>query len=122
MIAFVFVQVLFGSSLQTRQFCTKTFLPVFLLLNLPEARFPWRRPVMVSHSDDSAEKVEKVEKLSKHDAFAHHGAAILENEVSHKGNPGVGTAKTPSSFDHIDERKILWKVPSARVRIGPCTV
>ncbi|GAB0137837.1 hypothetical protein EsDP_00006090 [Epichloe bromicola] len=62
---------------------------------------------MVSHSDEFADKVEKP---SQHDAFSHDGAAILENEVSHKENSGVGTARTPSNFDHIDERKILWKM------------
>lgn len=44
--------------------------------------------------------------------FPHHGAGILENDVSsHKENySAVGTARTPPSFDHIDERKILCKM------------
>lgn len=48
--------------------------------------------------------------------FNHDEYAAGDNKtVSDTDDMGVGTVATPPNFDHVDEKKILWKVTISRL-------
>lgn len=62
---------------------------------------------MVSHSADSTEKVVVP---PNHDEYVSNGVKIDDKAPSDTDDMGVATITTPPNFDHIDEKKVLWKV------------
>lgn len=62
---------------------------------------------MAAHSDDAGEKTERHQ---NHDEFANNSPVMKEKSGMDTPDMGVGDVATPPNFDHIDEKKILWKV------------
>ncbi|OAQ60472.1 MFS nicotinic acid transporter Tna1 [Pochonia chlamydosporia 170] len=62
---------------------------------------------MVSHSADSTEKVVVP---PNHDEYVSNGVKIDDKAPSDTDDMGVATITTPPNFDHIDEKKVLWKM------------
>lgn len=64
---------------------------------------------MGSHS---AESTEKVGVPPNHDEYVNNGVIMDEKapSPSDTDDMGIGMVRTPPNFDHIDEKKVLWKV------------
>ncbi|OAA35395.1 high-affinity nicotinic acid transporter [Metarhizium rileyi] len=58
----------------------------------------------------SGESTEKPVVSPTHDEYASAGANLDDKAVGHMDDEGVDMVATPTDFEHIDEKKILWKM------------
>jgi hypothetical protein len=61
----------------------------------------------MSHLNASTEKVAMP---PNHNEYVANRANIDEKAPSDTDDAGVGTFTTRPNFDHVDEKKVLWKV------------